>query len=411
VRVFSLQYAKAKDVEEQLKPQLNAKGVGSIHSDERTNQVVIQTLPERMEEMEDIIESLDKKTLEVVIDAKVVKVDLSDRLDRGIEWEGLFDLGKNAGLSYLGSTPFTQVQAATAAWRSRFDTFQSVGHVGSYPFSRFTSDFDSGSKGTGAEHMHLGIVSDKMDFDTLIRFIETIGDTRVLSNPKLVVVNHQEARIHVGDREAYVTTTTTTGQTTSTISEEVTFVDVGIQLSVTPHINDDGYITMKIKPEVSSVIATLETPSENRIPIINTSLAETTVMVKDGITVIIGGLREDREVVNKEKTPYLSDIPVIGWLFQREDKTNERSELLVLLTPHIITGDIMTTGDETDFDFGLMDEYRNYKPDLKNAPRETSTELRSRKINQKMPGKVEAKEYGDLPSLEEIVEDKVIQYR
>ena len=76
--------------------------------------------------------------------------------------------------------------------------------------------------------------------------MQTLGKSQVLANPKLAVVNNQEAKIHIGEKQAYVTTTTSTGSTTNTISEEVTFVDVGIQLSVTPTINDDGYITMKI---------------------------------------------------------------------------------------------------------------------------------------------------------------------
>ena len=145
-----------------------------------------------------------------------------------------------------------------------------------------------------------------------ISFYRPPGKSRVLANPKLVVVNNQEAKIHIGEKQAYVTTTTSTGSTTNTISEEVTFVDVGIQLSVTPTINDDGYITMKVKPEVSSVTSTLTTPTGNKIPIVDTSLTETTVMMKDNTTLIIGGLRRERKSSSSEGFPIISKIPFLG---------------------------------------------------------------------------------------------------
>src|SRR3989338_3488405 len=149
-----------------------------------------------------------------------------------------------------------------------------------------------------------------------MKLLSTLGETRLLSNPKLAVVNNQEARIHVGRKEAYITTTTTAGQTTTTTAEDVTFVDVGIQLSVTPTINEEGFITMKIKPEVSSVVDVLVTPSGNQIPIIDTSLAETTVMVQDDATIIIGGLRREQETENAKRIPFLGDIPILGNFFR-----------------------------------------------------------------------------------------------
>jgi len=206
------------------------------------------------------------------------------------------------------------------------------------------------------------VVGQKRDLDFLIRYLQTLGNTQVLSSPKLAVVNNQEARIHIGERQAYVTTTTTTGQTTSTVSEEVTFVDVGIQLSVTPTINTDGYITMKIKPEISSVVSTLVTePNKNKIPIIDTSMAETTVMVKDGSTIIIGGLRKEEKTKDYDQFPYLGNIPVLGFLFKSGDQKTERNELLIMITPHIISGDMLTTGNELDFKYKPAKEYKGYK--------------------------------------------------
>lgn len=361
VKVFHLNYANAKDIEDQLKARLDSKKVGSVKADERANLVIVQTLPQRMHEIEELIKALDQKTKEVLIDAKVIKVKLTDTLDQGFEWEGLHNLGAQYGMSYLGSYPFSAIQSTTDAWRSRLDVVNEMGNdVGSYPFSGTSTSYSGGTKKVIGEEMHVGTIDSKRDLDFFFKYLQTLSNTQILSNPKLAVINNQEARIHVGERQAYVTTTTTTGQTTTTVSEEVTFVDVGIQLSVTPTINNDGYITMKIKPEISSVTATLTTPSENKIPIIDTSEAETTVMVKDGTTIVIGGLRKEEETEESEQVPFLGRIPVIGFFFKSSEKAKDRTELLIMLTPHIVSGDVLIMGDERDFGYMPGKDYKDY---------------------------------------------------
>ncbi|MCX7661920.1 MAG: type II and III secretion system protein, partial [Candidatus Omnitrophica bacterium] len=208
-----------------------------------------------------------------------------------------------------------------------------------------------------------GIIDEKRDFDALLNYIKNIGNVQILSNPKLVVTNNQEARLHIGERQAYITSTTTTGQTVSTVSEEVNFIDVGIQLAVTPTINDDGFITMKVKPEISSVIYWLVTPTGNKIPIIDTTLTETTVLVKNGVSVLIGGLRKQEKTKTSQQTPILGKIPFLGFFFRNQTEKMSRSEYLVMLTPHIISGDILLTGDERE-DRGFR-EYLSYVPQEK----------------------------------------------
>lgn len=363
VQVFNLKYAKAKDAEEVLRTQLDLKNAGSIKADERTNQVIVQTLPERMKEIERLIKDLDTETKQVLIDTKIIKVKLSNEMAKGLEWEGLFNMGKEFGMSYLGSYPFSAVQPTSAAWRSRQTVLTDMsGGVGSFPFSGTTSNFSASTKQTASEKMHIGVVSKRRDFDALFKYLQTLGETRVLSNPTLAVVNNQEAKFHVGERQAYVTTTTTTGQTTSTISEQVTFVDVGIKLVITPNINDAGFVTMKINPEISTVVSELVTPTNNKIPIIDTSTAETTVMVKDSTTLIIGGLRKEEKTHNAEQTPILGKLPVLGTLFSSKTDTVERTELIVLLTPYIVKGSELTTGDERTFGYKPGIEHKGYEP-------------------------------------------------
>lgn len=343
VRVFPLQYAKAKDVEEQLKTQIDAKKLGVTKADERGNQVIVQTLPDRMKEVERIVRELDSKTKEVLIETTIIKLKITDETTKGVQWEGLFDTAlKQKGLLYVGSSPFASVQSATDGFRSRKETLADVGYVGSYPFSGTTSALASSTPAVGTEVLHVGIIG-AQDTDVILKYVQALGSTKILANPKIVVTNNQESRIHVGERQAYVTTTTTTGQVTSTVAEDVTFVDVGIQLAVTPVINDDGYVTMKVKAEISSVTSTLVTPTQNRIPIIDTSLAETTVMAKEGTTIVMGGLKRDERTETGKQTPFLSKIPLIGEFFKSGTNKTDRTELIILMTPRIISGDALVT--------------------------------------------------------------------
>lgn len=342
VRVFNIKYAQAKDIEEHLKPQIDAKKLGSVKADERSNQVVVRTLPERMGEVESLIQALDQKTREVLIDVKIIKVILTDKLDTGINWDKTFET-LPIPLSH-SKLKLTDLRLKKAKVTNNFP-------IDPTAIASTSGTLKLWSIGYGDEVVEI-----------LIKYLQRLGNTKVLSNPKLAVVNNQEAKIHIGTREAYITTTTTTGQTTSTIAEEVTFVDVGIKLSVTPTINTDGYVTMKIKPEVSSVIRELITPSNNKIPIVDTSTAETTVMVKDGANIVIGGLRKTEQVTNREQVPVLGDIPFIGVFFRKESKKDEQTELLLIITPHIVGGERLLMASEPSMmgEEGIK-SYREYE--------------------------------------------------
>ncbi|MFA5157423.1 MAG: secretin N-terminal domain-containing protein [Candidatus Omnitrophota bacterium] len=367
VKVFDLKYALAKDVEEQLKNQLDLKKVGIVKSDSRTNQIIVQALPERMPNIEELIARLDKKTKAVLIDTKILKIKLSDREDRGIQWEGLFNIAKQYGMAYLGSYPFSAIQSATSAFKTRSDLLSSLGgQVGSYPFSGTTSNLSASTKTVLGEKMHIGVVDSKRDFDVVIDYLSTLGKSKIMASPSISVVNNQEAKIHIGERRAYVTTTTTTGSSSVTVAEEITYVDVGIRLSVIPTINDDGYVTIKVKPEISSVVDNIVTSSNNTIPILDTSTAETTVIAKDKSTIIIGGLGREEVTSSSKQVPFFGNLPLIGFLFKSKTQTNERFELVIMLTPIIFEGDKFITAEEADkFPVKSPKKFDVFKPEGK----------------------------------------------
>jgi type II secretory pathway component GspD/PulD (secretin) len=369
IRIFNLKYALADEIEKQLRLQLEGKTVGLIKADERTNQVIVQTLPERMKDIEQLIQGLDQKTKQILLDTKIIQVKLSDELSSGVEWEGLFDMGRKYGLTYLGSYPFSwMIPPTPEEWQSRSQAYNSDIGIGSYPFSGTTSSYSAGKKSIGTQEMHLGIVDKNRDFDAMIKYLQTLGETRILSNPKLAVINNQEAKIHVGELQKYAVTTTTMGESTQTVSEDIKDLEVGTRLFITPTINDEGFVTLKIKPEITSVIDYLQTSQGNKIPIVKIVTAETIAMVKDDTSLLIGGLSQEEKVTDFQQTPFLGKLPLFGELFKSRISKTTRTELLVLITPHITTGDELTTGYARDFGYRLDKEYQDYHTFSEEAP-------------------------------------------
>ncbi len=304
-RIYDIKYANAEDVAAKLRAKLDNKAVGSVQADTRSSQLIIQAFPGRIKEVEEIIAVLDKKTRAVLILVRILKVTLNPKFDMGISWDTLFDKVKSMQL--VGSFPIS----------STISTASSLGSVGKIGIGSLSSD----------------------DFTVELKLLKQVAETKVLANPSLMVTNNKEARIHIGDKLAYVTTTTIGTGESQQVNEAVTFIDVGVQFSVTPTINDDGFVTMMIKPEISSQAGTLETPQGSEVPLINTTLVETSVIVKDGHTIIIGGLRKDDFAKTRKGVPWLMDVPVVGNIFANTTKSKTQTEIIILLTPHIVTGE------------------------------------------------------------------------
>jgi len=306
--IYDLNYAKPADAKTTLSSAITP-GTGELIIDERSGKAIISDLPKKMEKLEAIVKTLDEETKQVYVEAEIVQVTLSDKYQRGIDWEKVFGEGVDT-LDFVGYFPVSPALAA----------YQKIS-VGTLSANRYKS---------------------------VVNLLDTFGDTEVLSQPKLAIVNKEEASIMVGSREAYVTQTSSQSTSTTVTSESVEFIDVGIKLKVSPTINNDGFITMKIKPEVSSVRETLTTSLGSNIPIVQTSEAETTVKIKDGVTIMLGGMVEDRYSDDVVGIPGISRIPVLGHLFGRRTKETKKTELIIFITPHLIRGDAARPGTELE---------------------------------------------------------------
>lgn len=298
--IFTLKYAKAEDVAKKIEGILT-KGISKIEWDERSNKIIVTDTADKIKEIANLVRAFDEKQPQVLIEAKIIQVVLSDTFKFGVDWQAI---------------------------------------VRDYHTLTLTSDFNVLSNTDKSGKLSIGTI-DNDDYDVLIEALETVGDTNTLSSPRILAVNKEEAKILVGSSEPYVTSeTVTTASGPVTSSESVNFIDVGVKLYVTPTIHGDGYITMKIKPEVSSVTRYLTTSENNEIPIVDTSQAETTITVKDGVTVVLGGLIKDEDINSVNKVPLLGDVPFLGAIFRNKSQTTRKTELVIFLKCHIVGGDV-----------------------------------------------------------------------
>ena len=306
-QVIKLQYAEAKVVEAQLKARLDAKAVGSVIADERSNQIIISAYPDRMKEVLEVVKALDKENKAVLVEARILQITINPKYDYGIDWEKSFTQGA-AGMLENSSIR-----------------------------DKFPINSTNVTSATGFTTLTIGDLTED-DFIFQIKALKQVLSTKLLANPRLMILNKQESKINIGDRIPYVITTTTGTGNNASISEDIRFIDVGLQLAVTPTINDDGFITMKIRPEISSQTGEVVTPTTNKIPKVNTSYIESTVVIKDGTTVVIGGLRKDALNTNDKGIQYLMDVPLLGELFKSRSEETVKTELAMFLTPKIVSG-------------------------------------------------------------------------
>lgn len=309
--VYTLQYAEADVVANKLRARIDAKAVGSVTPDERSNKLIVRAFPDRRKEIENIIKKLDEPTKEVFVDGRILQITLKPKYDAGIDWQLDFRDANDNNLKKLSFSNF-YLGDDNSTLSGSDDLFSKYGQIAIGDFSQDA-------------------------FELTIRALEQVSDTKILSNPKLLVTNNEEAKIHIGDTVPYIISTTSGTGDNAITSEDVRFVDVGLKLNVTPTINDDNFVTMRLKPEISTVTSTVSSQGGG-IPQVNKTEVETTVIVKDGHTIVLGGLKKDDKVHSKKGFPGLMHMPFVGKLFGRSDDDITSTEIVIFITPTIVTG-------------------------------------------------------------------------
>ena len=263
------------------------QGALRVIADEDNNALVILATPREFRTVQDALRQLDVVPLAVLIEATITEVTLNDQLRYGLQW--FFRFGTNSfTFSNTGEQPVPE-----------FPGFSFLG-------------------------------TSNADIRVVLNALESITDLNVVSSPQLVVLNNQEATLQVGDQVPVVTAQAVNLASDDTLINTIQFVDTGVILRVRPRVNASGMVTLELEQEVSDPVGGGLTPT------INQRRIQSTVAVEDGETVALGGLIRDRRNNSQIGVPILSRIPILGNAFRTTDRSETRTELLVLLTPSVI---------------------------------------------------------------------------
>lgn len=324
VRVYRPNYVTSKDLSALLTPLLSAAPVGKIslsapaevgiapqsntaggNSLSESEAVVVQDYEAVLKEIDQIVKEIDKRPPQVCIQAMILSVQLNDQNQMGID----FQLLRNQqNLRFGLGSP------RTAPLDGSGQTDQNGNTIGAFNFANggMNLAFLDGSLGA------------------FFAFLETIGDTNVIATPKVLCLNKQRAEIQIGEQLGYVTTTLTSTSTAQTIN----FLDTGAQLRLRPFISDDGLIRLEVHPELST--GSVEQKGGFTLPNKQVTQVTTNIMVRDGNTVVIGGLMREDLQTSITQVPLMGSLPWVGPLFRHKTETMTRREILVLLTPRLV---------------------------------------------------------------------------
>lgn len=325
-KLFKLNNADCTKLKDTLAKVLTPNG--SIEVDTRSNSIVVTDSSSVINKIQAMIPSLDEITPQVLIEARLIETSLTTSDKLGIDWSTTI---KATGSSRKTTLPFMTKGAGD---------MQAI-----LPESQpGTTDFPGRLKNTFPYAVKDDFIFGTLDFTNLqatLDFLKSRSKTKLVANPRIVTTNNQKASINVGK----VLSLPTYERNATTGVMEITGwtpYNVGVNLEVTPQISPDGHIKMSVKPEVSSLIGYASTRNGvNEGPITSTRTAQTEVLIKDGQTVVIGGLVKDETSLTRKKIPILGDIPIIGFLFSRKDvgseaNPSEKTDLLIFVTARII---------------------------------------------------------------------------
>jgi type IV pilus assembly protein PilQ len=311
-RMVPVSYASVKELQESVRGLLTKKG--NISTVVRSNTLIIKDIPENVDRIADLIKTLDTRTPQVMIEARIVEASTNFTRELGIQWGGSYTRGNMT----MAGGAFGGTGMSGAPFAVNLPALVGPGSGGSLGFSYAN-------------------IANNLLLDLQLSAMQDTGKGKILSNPKILTLDNKEARISSGSEILIPTATLITSgissggsATGSSATSGVTTISAKLELVVTPHITPDHQILMHIKTEKKE-------PDYSRqiqnIPPLNTRSAETDLLVKDGTTVAIGGILTKNESVSENGIPFLSDIPILGWFFKKQIKGDQQTELIIFITP------------------------------------------------------------------------------
>jgi type IV pilus assembly protein PilQ len=325
-RIFIVNYATAEALKGSIAPLVDIAAGGRVQVDVRSNALVVTERPSRMNKIQEIIERLDKPTAQVMIESKFIEVTNTDIQNIGVNWASLSSYSVSAGPYQREWTRSRSSEAGNDAGGLApvGETLSSLASTARMDTALFSAD----------------------QFEVILSALNTQDDIRLVSNPTVVTLNNTRAKIAIGERYpiAQYTFNAETGQRQL---DGISYEDIGINLDVTPQVNSAGFINLQIIPEVSSSdrFALIET---TQVPIIESRRTETTIMIKDGYTLAIGGLVENSTADRGSKVPILGNLPGVGRFFSSESDEYSQRNLIIFITAKTLNPDGSTYLDIID---------------------------------------------------------------
>ena len=321
-RIIPINYSKAGEIESTIKKSLSARGETVV--DARTNTLIVKDIPRNVDDVAMLIKQLDKPTPQIMIEARIVEASLNFNRSLGVQWGGKYNAsaatGNPTGLQFPNSIGVTGGP--------------SMGGVPSGQGNYFVNMPAPSGAGTGggAIGFSFGSLSKAFNLDLVLSALESTGEGKVISTPRVSALDNKEAKIEQGVSIPFATSAA--GGATN-----VQFVDAKLSLAVTPHATPDNKIFMKIQVTKNAPDTSLLGAGGQ--PSIRKNEAQTEILLSDGETAVIGGILILDRGQTITKVPFLADIPLIGWLFKSKTVREEKRELLIFITPRVVKQEVI----------------------------------------------------------------------
>ncbi len=349
-QTFVLNYTKAAEIQNAVQDILTERG--RVKVAERTNAIVLTDIPTNLYTISEIIKKLDQITPQAFIDSKIVNTSLGVSENLGIEWKTggtSNDLGSVSGSSRPVTFPF--VTNTNHEQENLIPFIRQFLPVITSTTTANTEDprsFPRPAAAVSGNTFAYGALNFS-SFSAVLQMLKSRANTKVVSNPRIVVLNNQTAEIHVGDNiplPKFETNQTTGRLVVSGFDYDV--LKTGVTMQVTPHINSQEEILVDLQPAVNARGATITFNTDLSAPIISETTAKTQVLIRSGETIAIGGLLTDSVQVNESKVPGLANVPVFGKLFRSKRQTagsgNAKVETLFFVTVSMVDTEGQPTG-------------------------------------------------------------------
>ena len=324
-RIYWITYADVEEVAKTLTGFLSDRG--ALSSSPSTSNIIVTDTESRIKAIDTFISEIDRITPQILVEARIYDITSKDRLDLGVDWQ----VGRNTvydtdGVGGVGPNPIK----TTATDSSRRDPFMTG------KFSSATTE----TTGTGI--LRLGWLNAGIDIDTLLKAQHNKIDAKLLANPRVLVLDNETASIKIITEKPYIELAQTSeGGSIGTTK----FREIGVELQVKPHLTRDRMIRLELLPKFSVETGTVYVGALEGTypqPVVDRREAKTTLLIRDGQTVVLGGLRKKDVAKQVNKIPLLGDIPLLGGLFRFEGEDTVTSELVVFVTPRIVETPVMT---------------------------------------------------------------------